>query len=182
MMTKKILVYNMPDDYLEVLEDLGDKHNYKILIATDEHQGQLVGDLVEENENVETDVEYESIDINFLMMHNFSEEDLDSFLIDLRENELKIPNKCISTKTNKKWRLHELLKENKEEAELMPILHNLYAVRGAAIDMNNKGVEDPLMMEEVRKIDKLIESRNFNKDEMIERYNALVKLVNSHLA
>lgn len=181
-MTKKILVYNMPDEYLEILEDLGDKYEYEILIATDEDQGQLVETLVEEKEKVETDVDYEPIDINFLMMHNFTEGDLDGFLIDLKENGLRLPNKCISTKTNKKWILHELLKENKEEAELMPILHRLYAVRGAALDLNKKGVEDSAMMEEVSKIDKLIESRNFDKEDMIERYNALAKMVNSHLA
>lgn len=179
---KKLLVYNMPDGHLEILEDIGKDLDYEIDIATNEDLGQRVGALLGEMEKIEVEEDFEPVDINFLMIHNFTDEELDELLMALRENELKIPNKCISTPTNKDWVFYELLKENKEEAELMPILHNLYAVRSAGIDLLNKGIEDPDIKPEIEKINELIASRRFEKEEMKERFNKLARIVNKHLA
>lgn len=182
-MTKKLLVYNMPKDKLDTLEDLSKKYSYEIISVTDNDLGQKVGYLLGEMENkIENPSIHESIDINFLMMHNFSDEELNDFLKALKENDLLLPNKCISTETNKTWHLHKLLVENKEESEIMPILHRLYQVRNMAIDLIKKGIDNEELEKGVDSINEILEKGDFNKEELIKKYNEMAKIVNSHLA
>lgn len=182
-MSKKLLVYNMPEDVLGILNKYSDKYNFKTIKAEKEHLNHRVEDILEENlEGRTINEDLEHIDINFLMLHNFSNEELDEFLKDMREESLIIPNKCISTDTNKQWILHDLLKENKEESELMPILHGLYSLRSAGTKILSKGVEDLELKEGIEEINKLIESKNFEKEEMRTLYNKVAKVCNKHLA
>lgn len=180
-MTKKLLVYNMPEDVLGILNKYQDKYEFETIEATKTHLNQKVGHILEDNidENKENP-ELEHIDINFLMLHNFTNEELDGFLKDMKEESLIIPNKCISTDTNKEWILHDLLKENKEESELMPILHGLYSLRSAG-EKILKNTEDKELEEGISKINSLIESKNFEKEEMRQLYNNVAKICNKHL-
>ena len=85
-MTKKLLVYNMPEDVLGILNKYQDKYEFETIEATKTHLNQKVGHILEDNidENKENP-ELEHIDINFLMLHNFTNEELDGFLKDMKE-------------------------------------------------------------------------------------------------
>lgn len=182
-MTKKLLVYNMPDEMLEKIESLKPDYNFDILIATDDDLGQKVGYLIGgEEKEIENPSTHEKVDINFLMIHNFSEKELDKFLKDLKEKELYLPNKCISTETNRTWILHTLLAENKEESEIMPILHRLYQVRNMAINLIREGVENEELEKGVTEINQMLEAGDLKKEEIINKYNEMAKIVNSHMA
>lgn len=182
-MTKKLLVYNMPEEILKEIESLKPDYDFEILIARDEDLGQKVGYLIgEKDKGIENPKTYEKVDINFLMIHNFSDKELDRFLKDLKEKELFLPNKCISTEMNKTWHLHKLLSENKEESEIMPILHKLYQVRNMAINLIKEGVENEELEKGVTDINEMLEAGDLKKEEIINKYNEMAKIVNSHMA
>ena len=181
-MTKKLVVYNMPDEMHLKIEKLKEKHKFEIVVATDDDLGRNVGELLEEKEKPENLSILEPVDINFLMIHKFEDEELNEFLKDLKENELLLPNKCISTETNKTWPLHKLLAENKEESEIMPILHRLYSVRNMAIQLIKEGVVNPELDEGIKSINEMLEGGDLKKEEIIKKYNEMAKIVNSHMA
>lgn len=182
-MTKKLLVYNMPEEMLNKIESLKPDYDFEIVIATDDDLGQKVGYLIgEKDKGIENPKTHEKVDINFLMIHNFSNEELDRLLKDLKEKELFLPNKCISTETNRTWHLHKLLSENKEESEIMPILHRLYQVRNMAINLIREGVQSEELEKGVTEINEMLEAGDLKKEEIINKYNDMAKIVNSHMA
>lgn len=181
-MTKKLLVYNMPKNIVDSLNKFSVKYSFKMLEAKEKDLGRKVEDILDEKieylETIKTDLEH--IDINFLMIHNFSDDELNQLLKDMRDAKLLIPNKCISTVTNKNWILHDLLKENKEESELMPILHGLYSVRKAAAELIEAGNKDKNLEIVVDDITAYIEKQNFDKETMRNLYNTCAAVVNEH--
>ena len=181
-MTKKLLVYNMPDEMLSKIESLKEKHKFEIITATDDDLGQNVGYLIGERKKIEYPSTHEPVDINFLMIHKFEDEELNELLKDLKENELHLPNKCISTEMNQTWHLHKLLAENKEESEIMPVLHRLYSVRNMAIQLIKEGVVNPELENGINSINEMLEVGDLQKEEVIKKYNEMAKLVNSHMA
>lgn len=182
-MTKKLLVYNMPEDVLRRINQFSEKYKFKTLVAEDYHLHHNVGDLLEEKFDLqeERNKDLEKIDINFLMIHNFSDKELDELLKDFREEALNIPNKCISTDTNKGWILHDLLKENKEESELMPILHGLYSLKKVGNKLLEEGIEDKEIEDGISEINAYIEKKDFDKEPMKDLYNRVAKVINKHL-
>lgn len=181
-MTKKLLVYNMPEDVLERINKYDSKYGFETIVATSEHLNHRVENILNDNmEDRTINEDLEHIDINFLMIHNFTNSELDEFLKDMREESLIIPNKCISTDTNKKWILHDLLKENKEESELMPILHGLYSIRKVGTDLINKGTKDDELEKGIKEIEDYISKKEFEKEEMREMYNKNAKIINKYL-
>lgn len=181
-MTRKLLVYNMPKESLDKIKSLKDKYDFDLIEAERHHLGHKVGDLLEERfvEEISSD-DLDHIDINFLMIHDFEDGDLNKLLKDFRDLDLSLPNKCVSTATNKTWILHDLLKENKEEAELMPLLHRLFSLRKYAENLIEGGNDDPALKDLVDEISAYIGKQDLEKDPMIEMYNRGAKLVNSHM-
>ncbi|WP_054251742.1 DUF3783 domain-containing protein [Neofamilia massiliensis] len=181
-MTRKLLVYNMPKESLEKIKDLKEKYDFKVIEAEIDHLGQKIEDLLAEN--LVEDISNEGldhIDINFLMIHGFEDSELSALLKDFKEKDLKLPNKCVSTPTNKTWILHDLLKENKEEAELMPLLHSLFSLRTFVQGLIENGNEDQRLVDLVEEISAYIKKQELEKNEMIEIYNRGAKIANEYI-
>lgn len=181
-MTRKLLVYNMPKESLEKIKSLKEKYDFSVIEAEMDHLGQKIEDLLEEK--IVEDISNQGldhIDINFLMIHGFEDSELSALLKDFKEKDLMLPNKCVSTPTNKKWILHELLKENKEEAELMPLLHRLFSLRTFAQGLIENGNTDQRLVDLVEEISAYIKKQELEKDEMIELYNRGAKIANEFI-
>ncbi|MDO5028224.1 MAG: DUF3783 domain-containing protein [Bacillota bacterium] len=181
-MTRKLLVYNMPAEKLEKIMSLKDKYQFDLIETKENHLGHKVGNLLEENFSDQvSSQDLNHIDINFLMIHGFADEDLNQLLKDFRDLDLKLPNKCVSTETNKTWILQDLLKENQEEAELMPLLHKLYSLRKFAQDLIDSGKDDPALGALVEEITAYINKQDLEKNPMIEIYNKGAQIVNQYI-
>lgn len=181
-MTKKLLVYNMPEESLKKIKSLKEKYDFSVIQAEMDHLGQKIDDLLAED--LVADISNEGldhIDINFLMIHGFENSELSDLLKDFKEKDLMLPNKCVSTPTNREWILHELLKENKEEAELMPLLHRLFSLRTFAQGLIEKGNKDQRVSDLVEEISAYINRQELEKDEMIELYNRGAKIANEFI-
>lgn len=181
-MTKKILLYNIEEDKIQTLGSLRDELDFEIVSADDSDLNKNVAYLVGSGPDIEYDnLKTHPVDINFMMFHGFDDKELNDLLKGLKENNINTPNKCVSTETNLSWSLFDLLVENKEESELMPIITNIQRIFKAGLGISEENPHDIELKNQLNKINSYMTQPEFEKDELIKLYNDTVKLVNPYL-
>lgn len=180
-MERKILIYNMPEEKLNILEELSKEFEYEIVVALEDDLTRIVEDILNGSQTEGEDVEKEHVDINFMMMHNFDQEVFKSFLTAMKEKELRIPNKCVSTMMNRLWTLQDLLKENKEEHEIMEVYTHLNRARAFGQSLLDEGITDEVLINTLDEVDGFIAERKFDRQSLVDRYNKLAKILNEYI-
>ncbi len=179
---KKLLVYNMPERELNGLNGLKDKYEYEIIIADMDNLGHKISDIIDGTHGEPVNHErLEHVDINFLMIHGFDKSELGAFVNELNSNDIKLPNKCISTPINLDWVLYDLLLENQEEALLMPIITNLFKLRTAMTKLHESGNGSKELEDEINYLNEYIARRDYEYDELREIFNKAAKIYNNHI-
>ena len=115
------------------------------------------------------------------MIHGFDKSELGAFVNELNANDIKLPNKCISTPINLDWVLYDLLLENQEEALLMPIITNLFKLRTAMTKLHESGNGSKELEDEINYLNEYIARHDYEYDELREIFNKAAKIYNNHI-
>lgn len=176
MNKKKVMVYGVKGERLNKLSTHIRDNNFDIKIINNDEIDNIVDDLV--NDKIDLQKSDNSEDMEFLLFVNIKDDLLYDFLAKLREDKLLFPHKAILTETNRKWKLRELLKENKEEHAIMTIYANLRRAIITAEKLLSQGNKDSELEIYLDKARDYISPREFDYDELKGVYNDLAVRVN----
>ena len=175
---KIILAYNLKPDRLEIVKEKAKIFKYRIIEIEDNQTYCIVEDLIYENYEHCLVEDATEIDMEFLLFVNIINDDLYGFIDELKKEKLYFPNKAILTETSMKWKLRQLLAENKEEHVVMTMFTNLRRAMKKAEILKNQGIVDDELVELMKEAKHYLNPREFDFDEMKSIHNRLANKVN----
>lgn len=179
---KIILIYGIEGDRLEILSEVASDHGFGLRPIMDYELDMKVSEVLASEAKDYGDLGQENgiDDFEYMLFANIHDQDLYTFLDDIKGKGVYIAHKAVLTKTNVNWTLRFLINENREEHKVMTVYGQLgqamKVAQGLLEETGDKKLEDLMLRAE-----DYMHPREFDFDELREIYNGLAMRINQLL-